>query len=343
MNKIPATIITGFLGSGKTTLIQNILETAQGKKIALIINEFGDFGVDGNLLRNCGLKNCKKEQSACIEEDDIIELSNGCICCTVADDFIPMMIKLLARKEPLDAILIETSGLALPQPLIDAFFWPEIKTQTRVDSVITVVDAFAVSKGQFVSDHDSILKQQASDEKLDHEMSLEHLFQDQLEVCDVIVLNKTDLLSMDKLKMVEENILSLRERFVPLLKTSFGKIDSNLLLNLQCENMHSNSQTDHDHDHDEFQSYLLSGGEILDREIFEEKLKKLLFKNNILRAKGFIWIKNKSFPLVIQSVGSRFDSYFENFLENVPFLESRLVLIGEKNTNFHDFHENLFS
>lgn len=139
--KIPATVITGFLGAGKTTMIRNLLTNAGGKKIALIINEFGDLGVDGDVLKGCGAENCT--------EDDIIELTNGCICCTVADDFIPTMTKLLEREQRPDHIVIETSGLALPQPLVAAFNWPDIRTQVTVDGVITVVDSAAVAAGRF--------------------------------------------------------------------------------------------------------------------------------------------------------------------------------------------------
>ena len=116
--KIPATVVTGFLGAGKTTLIRHLLENANGKRIALIINEFGDIGVDGEVLKGCGEETCR--------EEDIVELANGCICCTVADDFIPVIKKLIERDDAPDHIVIETSGLALPQPLVKAFNWPEI-------------------------------------------------------------------------------------------------------------------------------------------------------------------------------------------------------------------------
>src|SRR6185295_12950417 len=142
--KIRATIITGFLGAGKTTLIRHVLANAGGRRIALIVNEFGDVGIDGDILRSCGLGSCTDE--------DIIELANGCICCTVADDFIPTMSKLLARAEPPEHIVIETSGLALPQPLVRAFNWPEISTRVSVDGVITVVDALALANGRFADD-----------------------------------------------------------------------------------------------------------------------------------------------------------------------------------------------
>ena len=138
--KIPATVVTGFLGAGKTTLIRHMLQNAEGKRIALIINEFGDLGVDGDILKGCGAETCT--------EDDIMELSNGCICCTVAEDFIPTMEKLLARENRPDHIVIETSGLALPQPLVRAFNWPGISTRVTVDGVVTVVDGKAVTEGR---------------------------------------------------------------------------------------------------------------------------------------------------------------------------------------------------
>ena len=116
MRKIPATIVTGFLGAGKTTLIRHLLENAGGRRLALIINEFGDVGVDGEILRACGIESCP--------EENIVELANGCLCCTVADDFVPAIEALLARAAPPEHIIIETSGLALPKPLVKAFDWP---------------------------------------------------------------------------------------------------------------------------------------------------------------------------------------------------------------------------
>ena len=121
LKKIPATVVTGFLGAGKTSLIQNLLATANGKKIALIINEFGDLGVDKELILGCKIEGCSV--------GDIVELANGCICCTVADDFLPTMKSLLDRSDPPDHIIIETSGLALPKPLLQAFSWPEVNTR----------------------------------------------------------------------------------------------------------------------------------------------------------------------------------------------------------------------
>ena len=184
--KIPATVVTGFLGAGKTTLIRHMLENAKGRRIALIINEFGDVGVDGEILKGCGDALCR--------EEDVIELANGCICCTVADDFVPTMRKLLDRPDPPQHIVIETSGLALPQPLVRAFNWPEIKSRVTVDGVVTVVDAKALAEGRFADDEAAVQAQRAADPNLDHENPIEELFEDQLNCADMVIVNKTDLL-----------------------------------------------------------------------------------------------------------------------------------------------------
>ncbi len=146
--RIPVTVITGFLGAGKTSLIRHLLETANGRRLALIINEFGDLGVDGEILKGCGIESCG--------EDDIVELANGCLCCTVADDFVPAIEALIERPQPPDHIVIETSGLALPKPLVRAFNWPEIRTRVTVDGVIAVIDALAVSEGRFADDPEAV-------------------------------------------------------------------------------------------------------------------------------------------------------------------------------------------
>ena len=133
--RVPCTIVTGFLGAGKTTLIRHVLAHAQGRRLAVIVNEFGDVGIDGELLKGCG-------DAAC-PQDSIVELANGCLCCTVADEFVPALDTLLERAP--DHIVIETSGLALPKPLVQAFLWPAIKSRVTVDGVIAVVDGEALA------------------------------------------------------------------------------------------------------------------------------------------------------------------------------------------------------
>ena len=185
MAKIPVTIVTGFLGSGKTTLIRHVLENAGGRRLALIINEFGDVGVDGAILKSCGIDSCP--------EENIVELANGCLCCTVADDFIPAIEALLARSPQPDHIVIETSGLALPKPLVKAFDWPDIRTRLTVDGVIAVVDGAAVADGRFADDPAKLAAQRAADSSIDHDNPLEEVYEDQLLCADLVVLNKADL------------------------------------------------------------------------------------------------------------------------------------------------------
>jgi cobalamin biosynthesis protein CobW len=331
MQKIPATVITGFLGAGKTTMIRNMLMNAEGRKIALIINEFGDLGVDGDVLKGCGAEACT--------EDDIVELTNGCICCTVADDFIPTMEKLLARKDRPDHIIIETSGLALPQPLVAAFNWPGIKTSVTVDGVITVVDSAAVAAGRFADDHDALHAQRVEDEGLDHESPIEELFEDQLTAADLIILNKADLLDAKGLQDVRDIVSNAIARKPRMIEARNGDIPASVLLGLgvgtesDIENRKSHHELEHegaphDHDHDEFESFVVELGAIADPKIFIDQLKPLIDRHDILRLKGFAEVKGKPMRLVIQAVGSRIDSYFDRPWAPDEVRSTRLVVIG---------------
>ena len=174
-SKIPATVVTGFLGAGKTTLIRHLIENAGGRRFAFVINEFGDLGVDKELIKGCGFEDCKDE--------DIVELANGCICCTVADDFLPTIQSLIDREDPPEHIIIETSGLALPKPLIKAFTWPEVKTRVTVDGVVAVIDGRAVADGRFADDPEAVAAQREDDPNLDHENPLEEVFEDLMLPC----------------------------------------------------------------------------------------------------------------------------------------------------------------
>lgn len=357
VQKIPTTVITGFLGAGKTTLIRNLLQTANGKKIALIINEFGDLGVDGDVLKGCGNETCS--------EDDIVELTNGCICCTVADDFVPTITQLLERENKPDHIVIETSGLALPQPLVNAFNWPDIRERVTVDGVVTVVDSRAVADGRFADSPEKLDAQRKADQSLDHESPLEELFEDQLTCADMIVLNKSDLVSEADLSKVQADIENEIKRSVKVVKASQGSLPAAVLLGLA-----SNAETDisnrkshhelaheafhaehgddahdhpehhhhHDHDHDEFESFVVSGSEISDRDKAISALKEVIEQHDILRLKGFVALKGKPMRLVIQAVGNRIDHYFDREWTAEEARESRLVVIGlegldQKNIN----------
>lgn len=335
--KIPATVVTGFLGAGKTTLIRHMLENANGKRIALIINEFGDLGVDGGILKGCGIENCA--------EDDVMELSNGCICCTVAEDFVPTMQKLLDRPDAPDHIVIETSGLALPQPLVRAFNWPEISTRVTVDGVVTVVDGNAVAEGRFAHDVAAVDKQRQLDDNLDHETPLSELFEDQIACADMIVVNKADLLGEEETGALVDRLRSDSRNGVQVVKATMGALPVDVLLGQgigaegdiearhELHHHHHHDDEDdhdhhHDHDHDEFESFVVALDEIADPAAFAEQVAGVIRQHDILRLKGFAAVAGKPMRLTLQAVGPRIDSYFDR-----PFgtdaRETRLVVIGQ--------------
>ena len=346
MQKIPATVITGFLGAGKTTLIQNMLLNANGRRLALIINEFGDLGVDGGVLKGCGIEACA--------EDDMIELNNGCICCTVADDFLPAMEKLIDRDNPPDHIIIETSGLALPQPLVNAFNWPDIKTRVTVDGVVVVVDSAAVADGRFAHDHDALEAQRAADETLDHDSPIEELFEDQLAAADLIILSKTDLIDGDTLVRVKEDLNGRMSRTVGMVGAVKGSVPNAVLLGLGAETEtkigdrpashdhhhhhdhddhddddHDHDDHHHDHGHDEFESFVAEFGPVQNLDLFLDQLAGVITDHGILRLKGFGAVSGKAMRLVVQAVGTRVDTYFDRpFAADEPWA-SRMVVIGE--------------
>lgn len=341
--KIPATVITGFLGAGKTTLIRNLLAQADGRRIALIVNEFGDIGIDGEVLKGCGDATCT--------EDDIVELSNGCICCTVADDFVPTMQALIDRDVPPDHIVIETSGLALPQPLVRAFNWPEIRTRVTVDGVVTLVDGPATEAGQFAHDLDAIEAQRAEDENLDHETPLSELFEDQLACADMIVLSKTDVMEADAVDKLQASLNASTRDGVQFLRSSVNGLAPDVLLGLgigaeddmaaRHEIHHHHHDDDHDdhhdddhhdhhhheHGHDEFESFVVELGEITNGNAFAERLADTIRAHKILRLKGFIAVEGKPMRMVIQAVGPRIDTYFDRPFGKDPRV-TRLVVIG---------------
>ena len=330
VKKIPATIITGFLGAGKTTLIRHMLQNAQGRRIALIINEFGDLGVDGDILKGCGDETCR--------EEDVMELSNGCICCTVADDFIPTMEKLLAREDKPDHIVIETSGLALPQPLVRAFNWPGISTQVTVDGVVTVVDGKAVTEGRFAHSVEAVDEQRKLDENLDHETPLSELFEDQVACADMIVVNKADLLDMSQADALVVSLRSSARDGVQVVKTSMGKLPVDVLLGQgigaeadlasRHELHHHHHEDDHDHDHDAFESFVVNLGEISDAKQFADQTSEIIRTHNVLRLKGFAAVAGKPMRLTLQAVGPRVDTYFDQPFGAAPRI-TRLVVIGQ--------------
>ena len=340
--KIPATIVTGFLGAGKTTLIRQMLSQADGRRIALIINEFGDLGVDGEILKGCG-------DAVCAEED-IVELSNGCICCTVADDFVPTIEKLLSRAAPPDHIVIETSGLALPQPLVRAFNWPEIRNRVTVDGVVTVVDGKAVAEGRFAHSPEAVAAQRATDAALDHETPLSELFEDQSACADMIVVNKTDLLGAAEAEALAETLKAEARDGVQVVRTAMGALPIGVLLGqgigaeadraARAELHHhhhdhdDDEDDDHDddhddHGHDEFESFVVTRAEIADPAAFAAQVTEVIRAHDILRLKGFAAVEGKPMRLTLQAVGPRIETYFDRPLRPGEARETRLVVIGQ--------------
>ncbi|GGE16998.1 cobalamin biosynthesis protein CobW [Aureimonas endophytica] len=329
--KLPATVVTGFLGAGKTTLIRNLLQNAEGRRIALIINEFGDLGVDGDLLKGCGAETCR--------EEDVVELTNGCICCTVADDFIPTMEKLIERADRLDHIVIETSGLALPQPLVAAFNWPEVKARVTVDGVVTVIDAHAVAAGRFADEEEAIAAARAADASLDHDNPLEELFEDQIRAADLVILNKADLVGTDEMQAVRDAVeAAAGGRAVKAVPASGGRLPAEVLLGLGAATeeliagRRSHHEIEHEngraHDHDDFESFVAAAGPIADVAAFTEGLKALIRREDILRVKGFAEVAGKPMRLVVQAVGERIETYFDRRWDAGETRGTRLVVIG---------------
>lgn len=329
--KIPVTVITGFLGSGKTTLIRHVLQNNQGRRIAVLVNEFGELGIDGELLRSCQI--CPDEAEA---EANIVELTNGCLCCTVQEEFLPTMQELLKRRDSLDCILIETSGLALPKPLVQAFRWHEIRNAATVDAVITVVDCAAVAAGTFASDPEAVSAQRQADENLEHETPLQELFEDQLACADMVVLNKTDLVDEATQTQVVELIQEELPRVVKMVRSDRGMLDPSILLgfqaavedNLSSRPSHHDTEEEHDHD-DEITSTHLILNRTFEPTALEKQLQLLVQEQDIYRIKGFVAVPNKPMRLVLQGVGTRFDRFYDRLWQPNELKQTQLVFIGQ--------------
>ena len=326
--KVPVTIVTGFLGAGKTTLVRHAIENAEGRRLALIVNEFGDVGVDGAILRSCGVENCP--------EENIVELTNGCLCCTVADDFVPTLEALLARNPPPEHIIVETSGLALPKPLIKAFEWPDIRNRVTVDGVVTVVDGPAVKAGRFADDPVKVAAQRAADPSLDHENPLEEVYEDQLLCADLVVLNKTDLMAAEEADEIIEKIRSGVPRAIKIVATREGRVPASVLLGLSATAESdlaarpSHHDNEPDHDHDDFETFIVEVPALASVADLASRAKAIANTHHVLRIKGFAAIDGKPMRLLLQGVGERVDARYERAWRDGEPRLGKLVVIGQK-------------
>ncbi len=333
--KLPVTIITGFLGSGKTTLVRHLLRNNEGRRIAVLVNEFGELGIDGELLRDCQICDEETHPSASGNATNIVELTNGCLCCTVQEEFLPTMLELLKRRDQLDCILIETSGLALPKPLVKAFRWPEIRNGATVDGVVTVVDCEAVATGTLAHDLAALEAQRQADPNLDHETPLQELFEDQLACADLVLLNKTDLVDADTVERVKARVQAELPRAVKLVPSDRGQVPPELLLgfnaavedNLENRPSHHDEAEDHDHD-DQICSTHVVLEQTFDPDHLLKQLRELVQNQEIYRIKGFVTVPHKPMRLVIQGVGDRFEQFYDRLWQADEPRQTRLVFIG---------------
>jgi cobalamin biosynthesis protein CobW len=333
MNKLPTTIVTGFLGSGKTTLLRHLLMQANGRRLAVIVNEFGEVGVDGELLRQCGV-GCEEDSSAATP---LYELANGCLCCTVQEEFVPVLQTLVERRERIDHILIETSGLALPKPLVQAFQWPEIRANCTVDAVVALVDGPAVLSGQFAEDPAAVDQQRREDPSLDHDRPLQELFEDQLVAADLVIVSKVDELPPGGFEQVREQIARLTPPSVKVIPAQRGELPFDVVLGLQRASEDSIDQrhTHHDEDHEQGKEHshelfdtIVVRPPLLERAALLRGLEAVVREHEVYRAKGFAAIEGKPMRLVVQGVGRRFDSYFDRPWTKEERRATELVFIG---------------
>ncbi|MGX9350922.1 cobalamin biosynthesis protein CobW [Shimia sp. W99] len=327
LEKLPVTVITGFLGSGKTTLIRNLMQNPQGKRLAVVVNEFGDVGVDGEILKSCAIPDCPAE--------NIMELANGCICCTVADDFIPTIEALMALEPRPDHILIETSGLALPKPLLKAFDWPDIRSKITVDGVIALADAEAVADGRFAPNVAAVDAQREADEGLDHETPLSEVFEDQVSCADIVLLTKPDLAGPEGVAKAKAIVLAEAPRPLPVVEVAEGEVDPRVILGLgaaaedDMDNRPSHHDGHDDHEHDDFESVVIDIPEQSDPVAFAAKIEKLAKEQNILRVKGYAAVAGKPMRLLVQAVGARVRHQFDRPWRPEEARQGRMVVIAE--------------
>ena len=300
--KIPVTILTGFLGSGKTTLLNNILTEEHGRKIAVIINEFGEIGIDGDLVIK--------------DEDSVLELANGCLCCTVKGDLTKIVIDLIKSGRKFEHLMIETTGIANPAPVAEVFYFdPLINNKFFVNGIVTLVDSVNVDK--HLDDNDECYKQIA--------------------FADLLLINKTDLVDEDRLKDIYK-IVRLVNPMARQIPCSKALVDISLILNV--ESLHERmlkedpEEVHHEHGHEhnspiESLSISLSGA--FNQAQLRYWLSTLLFdrSDTIYRMKGIIHVAGREEKLIFQSVHRLFEDAIGEKWQEGEEKVSKIVFIGE--------------
>jgi G3E family GTPase len=300
--QIPVTVLTGYLGAGKTTLLNRLLTENHGKKYAVVINEFGELGVDNDLVVDA--------------DEEVFEMNNGCICCTVRGDLIRIVTALVRRKGDLDGIIVETTGLADPAPVAQTFFVDEdVKARTRLDAIVTVADA----------------------KHLPERLADSHEAEEQIAFADVVLLNKTDLVSPEELEAVERRIRGLNpharihrtERAALPSAEVLGRNAFDLARVLEFEPEFLSGEDDHEHDSD-ITSVSFELDRPLDREAFESWMGDLLAREgqNLLRSKGVLDFRGESERFAFQAVHMLADGGFIGPWKAGEARRSKLVFIG---------------